>query len=197
MQANENVELITEADYLAGEKVSEIKHEFVTGQVIAMAGASMNHERIAGNLYVNFSFHLKNDTCEPFGSDMKLRTPSGNYRYPDCMVVCDSQDINEDFTISPKIIVEVISHSTRKADEQIKRLEYMNIPTLEEYVLIEQDYVDVCVLRKRQHWQPCHYFLGDEVTFEAIDLTLPVVEIYNRVVNEDMAQWLKSVQSST
>ena len=50
--------------------------------------------------------------------------------------------------------VEVISHSTRKIDEQIKRLEYMNIPTLKEYVMIEQDYVDICVLRKNQHWQP-------------------------------------------
>ena len=154
----------------------------------------MNHERIAGNVYRKFGDHLENSPCEPFGSDMQVHTPSGSYRYPDCMVVCDSQSDNDTFTETPVILVEVISHSTRKTDEQTKRLEYMNIPSLLEYVIIEQDYVDVCVFRKNQHWQPTHYFLGDDVVFESIDLTLPVAAVYQRVVNDDMGAWLENQQ---
>ncbi|MCJ8272653.1 MAG: Uma2 family endonuclease [Psychrosphaera sp.] len=166
----------------------------VNGEVFAMAGAKMNHERIAGNVYRKFGDHLENSPCEPFGSDMQVHTPSGSYRYPDCMVVCDSQSDNDTFTETPVILVEVISHSTRKTDEQTKRLEYMNIPSLLEYVIIEQDYVDVCVFRKNQHWQPTHYFLGDDVVFESIDLTLPVAAVYQRVVNDDMGAWLENQQ---
>lgn len=185
---------ISEDEYLAGEAISETKHEYVDGDVYAMAGASMNHERIANNFIIKCGIHLANSPCEPFGSDLKLRTPTGNYRYPDCMVVCDSTTANEVYTKTPMIVVEVISRSTRKTDEQIKRLEYMNIPGLKEYVLIEQDFVDICVLRQSQHWQPAHYFLGDDITFESIDLTLPVAELYHRVVNQDMTDWLQNSQ---
>ena len=67
---------------------------------------------------------------------------------------------------------------------------YLKIPTLREYVLIEQDFVDVEVVRKSQNWQSFHYFLGDEVTFEPIDLTLSVEAIYQRVQNSDVIEFL-------
>jgi Uma2 family endonuclease len=83
-----------------------------------------------------------------------------------------------------------LSKSTRRIDETTKRFNYINIPTLQEYVLIEQDFVDIEVVRRSEGWQPKHYFLGDEVTFESIGLTLPVEEIYQRVKNQDMAEFL-------
>lgn len=194
MQTNKRSHYLSEEGYLAGEKVSEIKHEYVDGDVYAMAGASKNHERLAGNIYRKFGNHLENSPCEPFASDMKVRTPNASYRYPDCMVVCDDTSGDEYYAATPIILVEVISRSTRKTDEQIKRLEYMNIVTLKEYVLIEQDYVDVTVFRKSNRWLPTHYFLGEEVTFDSIELTLSVEEIYHRVVNEDMDEWLEGKQ---
>jgi Uma2 family endonuclease len=194
MPATKQTEFLSEKEYLDGEMVSDIKHEYVDGEVYAMAGASKNHERIAGNLFGEFRTHLKNSPCEPFGSDLRLRTPTGNYRYPDCMVVCEDDGLDDYYTQSPVIVVEVISRSTRKTDEQIKRLEYINIATLKEYVVIEQDFVDVTVYRRSDDWRSTHYFLGDDITFESIDLTLPVAEIYHRVVNLDMEEWLQSLQ---
>lgn len=187
---------LSEAEYLKGELNSEIKHEFVNGDVFAMAGASKNHDRIAGNVFAELRSHLKGSPCEPFGSDLKVRTPSGSYYYPDCMVVCENDDDDEYFTQTPVILVEVISRSTRKNDEQIKRLEYINIPTLKEYVLIEQDFVDVTVYRQSEDWHSTHYFLGDEITFESIGLTLAVADIYDRVVNQDMKDWLNGDKSA-
>mgnify|MGYP001944438638 CR=1 FL=1 len=187
--------LLTESEYLRGELLSEIKHEFVDGQVYAMAGASANHGRISGNIFRKFGNHLENSPCETHMSDMKVKTPSGNYRYPDVLVVCDNNYINDSYaTETPTILVEVISKSTRKTDEQIKRMEYINIPTLQEYVIIEQDFVDIAVFRKSDDWRHTNYFLGDEIHFESINLTVSVEEIYHRVQNEDMAAFIEQKQ---
>jgi len=192
MSAVKNISLIREEDYLKNELNSEVKHELVDGHVYAMAGASENHDRISGNIYRKFGNHLEKSPCEPFTSDMKLKTSTGNFRYPDCMVVCDKDDENQFYKTKPVILVEVLSRSTRKADEKDKLIEYINIPTLQEYVLIEQDYVDITVYRKSDNWHSVHYFLGETLYFESIDLTLSVEEIYHRVQNDDMAEFLSS-----
>ena len=172
-------------DYLQGELISETKHEYMDGQVYAMAGASRNHERIAGNVYRKIGNHLENHPCEPFASDMKVKA-GNNFFYPDVMVVCDEQNPQEYYTASPVLIVEVLSKNTRRKDETTKRLAYFNITSLQEYVLIEQDIVDVEVCRRSKGWVSEHFFMGDEVCFESIGLTLTVEEIYARVDNEDV-----------
>jgi Uma2 family endonuclease len=80
-------------------------------------------------------------------------------------------------------------------DETVKLLSYINIPSLQEYVLIEQDYIDIQVIRRNESWLPRHYFLGDEITFESINLTLSVEEIYARVHNEEMLEFLSNQAS--
>ncbi len=182
---------LTPEEYLAGEPSSEVKHELVDGHAYAMAGASANHERISVNVLSEFRNHLKTSSCEPFSSDMKVRVRD-NFYYPDVLVECNFDESEPYFTKTPVIIVEVISKSTRKTDEQTKRIEYINMPSLQEYVIIEQDYVDVAVFRKSDSWQPTHYFLGEEVQFESIDLSLSVEEIYHRVQNEEMTQFIES-----
>ena len=145
-----------------------------------------------GIFFAEFRSHLKGSNCESFGTDLKIKTPSGSFRYPDCMVVCSDDSENEYYTTLPKIIVEVLSRSTRKVDETAKLIEYINIPTLEEYVIIEQYVVDVTVYRKSDDWRSAHYFLGDEIHFESIDLALSVEDIYDRVQNEDVIEFLGS-----
>ena len=188
MSAVKEVNLISVEAYLKEELTAKVKHEYVNGDVYAMAGASENHDYISGNIYRKFGNHLENSPCRPFTSDIKVKTAKGNFRYPDCMVVCEADNENSHYKTKPVILVEVLSRSTRKIDEKYKLLEYINIPTLKEYVLIEQDFVDIEVFRKKDNWFPMHYFLGDEVTFESIDLTLIVEEIYHRVNNEDMIE---------
>lgn len=189
-----NINIVTEEDYLQGELISEIKHELIDGYVYAMAGASANHERITGNIYRKFGNHLEGLPCEPFGSDMKVKA-GGNFFYPDVIVDCHFDDSQPYYAQSPIIIVEVLSKATRKIDETVKLLSYINMPSVQEYVLIEQDYVDIQVIRRNESWLPRHYFLGDEITFESIHLTLSVEEIYARVHNEEMLEFL-SAQTS-
>lgn len=191
MSAVKPIEKISAEAYLQWELASQVKHELIDGQVYAMAGVSANHERIAVNVLSEFAGHLRNSPCEPFGSDMKLRIKE-NFFYPDVMVDCHFDESEPYYTETPLIIVEVLSRSTRKMDETYKLMAYINIPSLQEYVLIEQDVADITVLRRSDGWVPKHYFLGDSISFEAIGLTLAVEDIYRRVQNQDVVEFLNA-----
>lgn len=181
---------ISVEEYLQQELTGEVKHELIDGHVYAMTGASANHNRLSTNVLIEFKSHLKNSPCEAFGPDLKLRINS-NFFYPDVMVVCHFDEAEPYFTSAPVIIVEVLSKTTRKTDKTTKLMSYINIPSLQEYVLIEQEFVDIEVFRRSNDWHSSHYFLGDTVTFAAINLTLSVQDIYHRVHNEDMVEFLK------
>jgi Uma2 family endonuclease len=191
---NDQYTLITEEEYLKRELASEIKHEYIDGYVYAMSGASKNHDRIAGNLYGEIRAHLKNSHCEPFTSDMKVKGGT-KYFYPDVTVVCEDKTQAEYYTESPTLLVEVLSKSTRRRDEKLKCMIYRTIPTLQEYILIEQDFVDVEVCRRSEGWVSNHYFLGEDVTFESIGLTVSVEEIYARVENDDVRTYFEEKQA--
>ncbi|CAK8713203.1 Putative restriction endonuclease domain-containing protein [Candidatus Electrothrix gigas] len=188
---------ISEQEYLDGELLSEVKHEFIDGSVYAMAGASADHGRIAGNLFAAFLHHLRKQKspCEPFQADMKVKTGT-KYFYPDILISCEQEE-NDYYRNAPLLIVEVVSQSTRKKDNTIKRQSYQSLPSLEEYVLIEQDFVDIEVCRRSKHWWPEHYYLGDTVHFASIDLTLSVEDIYARVMNDDMQAHRKNATGTT
>ena len=89
MSTEKSQELIRVEEYLQNEQNSEVRHEYVDGRVYAMGGASPNHYRITGNIAREFGNHLKGSPCEPFTADMSLKTPTGQYRYPDVLVTCD------------------------------------------------------------------------------------------------------------
>jgi Uma2 family endonuclease len=190
MATARQVTFISEEDYLEGEKITELKHEYVDGHIYAMAGAHSNHNSLALNISSEFKNHLKGKPCRAYMSDMKVRLNNGSkYYYPDVLVNCPP--VNGYFTETPRLIVEVLSNSTRRIDETEKRMAYMQIETLEEYVLIAQDFVQIEVIRKSEGWKSAKYFLGDEVTFTSIGLTLSVEAIYDGVDNADMVDWLK------
>lgn len=182
-------------DYLAGELLSDIKHEYIDGQVYAMSGASRNHDRIALNIGSELRTHLRGKPCEPFTSDVKVRVGK-HFFYPDSMVVCDEIEPHQYYSETQVLIVEVLSKSTRRIDETLKRRLYQTIPTLQEYVLIEQDIVDVEVCRRSEGWVSNHYFLGDQAWFESVDLTLDVAEIYARVDNDDVKTFIAEQQAA-
>ncbi|MEN9424197.1 MAG: hypothetical protein RL122_1580 [Pseudomonadota bacterium] len=188
----EKFDYLSIEDYLAGEKISEIRHEYVDGQVYAMAGGSLKHNLIAANISGLLWSHLRGTSCVPLSSDMLLKTLGKRFRYPDVVVVCDD-DASDDDQIreSPILIIEVLSKSTRKKDKGEKRLEYLAIPSLLEYVLIEQDFAEVEVQRRSASWQSAYYFLGDEVVLESVNATLSVEAIYERVKNDDVLAWLE------
>lgn len=185
------IAMISEEEYLQGEATSEIKYEYIDGYVYAMSGAKAAHNRIAGNIHAAFHAHLKGKSCQPYISDMKVKVGS-KYFYPDVLVDCSNITDDSTFTESPRILVEVLSKSTRRMDETTKRVAYMQIETLQEYVLVEQDIVDIEVVRRSHGWLPEHYYLGDEITFASINLTISVEEIYDRIQNADIVEWLQA-----
>ncbi|MDX2505218.1 MAG: Uma2 family endonuclease [Gammaproteobacteria bacterium] len=194
MNLSHKAKLLSVQDYLKSELTSPVKREFINGDVYAMAGASTNHNRIVANILRELGVHLKNTSCEPFASDMKLQV-ADNFFYPDSLVVCDHEANDAGIIDAPLIVVEVLSKSTRQIDHTLKRTAYQQLPSLMEYIVIEQDLVDIEVCRRKNHWQSEHYYLGDEVFFESINLTLSVADIYDRVVNSDMKQYLENLEA--
>jgi Uma2 family endonuclease len=183
---------LSEQDYLEGELISDIKHELIEGHTYAMAGASANHNRITMMLARKFGEHLENTPCEPFASDMKVKV-KGDFFYPDVLVACQQEEAY--YTESPILIIEILSKSTRQKDLSLKKLRYQSLASLQEYVVIEQDFVEIELFRRQNHWQSEHYFLGDKVYFSSIDLTISVETIYSRVVNEEMSDFYKKLNS--
>lgn len=179
---------LSEQDYLDSESASPVKREYIAGQIYAMAGAGYNHNCIAANMLREFSTHLKGTPCATFMADIKVKIGK-DYVYPDVLVDCSKMTGSDLFATSPVVIVEVLSRSTRKTDTTTKLLRYINLPSLQEYVLIEQDIVSVQVLRRRNNWLSEYYFVGDEVKFEAIGLSLKVEDIYDRVDNTDINEF--------
>ncbi len=178
---------MTEAEYLVSEPHSETKREYIDGRAYAMAGATRNHLRISANVLGEFRNHLKGTPCEAVQSDLKVKL-SKDYVYPDVVVDCNNTN-KDGLTDNPIIIVEVLSKSTRKRDLTIKLIQYINLPSLQECVLIEQDIVRVQVLRKKNAWKLEEYSLGDSITFESIELTLTVEDIYERVDNNEINEF--------
>ncbi len=182
--------VISTEDYLNGELQSEIKHEYMDGQVYAMAGASVNHNRISRNFLKKLAIKLP-ESCEVFSSDLLVRTTATRYRYPDLVVLCDDEGTEGDdqFITQPVLIIEVLSKSTRQQDKGTKRTEYLSLPSLQEYVLVEQDFVEVEVLRRSQGWRSENYYLGQIVVLESVGIELNVADLYERVDNADMVQF--------
>jgi len=178
----------SEQEYLDGEQISDVRHEYINGGIFAMSGAKATHNRISGNIFGEIRSQLKNSSCDTFAADMKVEVDA-NYFYPDVMVDCSELDGEALFSQSPTIIVEVLSRLTRKLDETIKKIAYLNIPTLQEYVLVEQDVADVEIFRKNDDWRSSHYFLGDIIEFTSLDISIDVAEIYARVKNQDVLDW--------
>ncbi len=181
--------LISEEEYLSEELLSDVRHEYIDGEVYAIVGAHKYHNLITGEMFRIFANHLLGKPCQPYASDMKVKIEK-KFFYPDVMVDCSQED-TEYYVEKPSIIVEVLSKSTRRRDKTEKRLAYFQISTLQEYILIEQDFVEI-EFWSRDHenrWQQSVYYLGDDLTFEAIGLTVAVEEVYRQVQNADMLAW--------
>ena len=139
MTALEKQRLISEADYLAGELVSTVKHEYLGGILHAMAGAGNQHNDIVVNITSALHARLRGRPCRPYNSDTKVRLRLGSqirYDYPDASVVCRPNPPEDSFYDEPVVIVEVLSPSTRRIDMTEKQEAYLTIPSLLVYLLV-------------------------------------------------------------
>jgi Uma2 family endonuclease len=189
--------LMSEQAYLDGELLSDIRHEYIEGEVYAMFGAHKYHNQIVMTVSNVFYNHLLGKPCQPYASDMKVKIDR-KYFYPDVMVDCSQVDADY-YIEQPSIIVEVLSKSTRQHDKTVKRLAYFQIASLKEYVLIEQDFVEIEFWSRDEnnYWQQSVYYLGDDMTFQSIELTVSVEDIYRQVKNADMLAWWEREKTET
>jgi len=184
MQLNYAQYFISEDEYLQGELVADSKHEYLDGEVYAIAGASENHNLLAGNIFAELKTKLKGSPCRTFMADMKVKAEHAFF-YPDVMVVCERDDASEYYKQAPVIIVEVLSKATRKFDQTLKRQRYQALPSLEEYVLIAQDMRRIECYRRDDSWDLALYQQQGCVHFKAIDLELPIEDIYDGIALTD------------
>ena len=174
-------EKVSVEDYLAGELVSLERHEYIGGDLYAMAGASEDHSLISLNIAAALHGHLRGKPCKVFMNDMKAKVWAQLqlFYYPDIMVVCDPTDDNAYFKSRPRVIIEVVSESTRNTDEREKLLTFMQLPSLEEYVLVEQDKVQITIHRRDVEWMP-DMLAGKEAVLhlKALGFSMPLGEVY-------------------
>lgn len=134
---------MTEAEYLEFDRASDIKHEFVNGEVYSMAGASLAHNLIVGNTVTALNNQLANSPCLVSTSDMRVKiSQRRSYRYPDVTIICDDPELDDshyDILMNPTVLIEVLSPSTALIDRNEKLREYRQIVSAREYLLISQD----------------------------------------------------------
>ncbi len=133
-------------EYLEWELQTEHKNEYLNGQIFAMAGVSIPHGQIAGNIFGNLFSKIKGGPCRIYGSDVRVRTEGASmYTYPDVVVACGEIKLQKykgtDTLLNPIVIFEVLSPSPEKYDRRKKFQMYREISTLQEYILVSQDKV--------------------------------------------------------
>lgn len=173
---------MTFAEYLEFEEQARTRHEYIAGEIFAMSGVTKRHNRIAGSFYRAFAAHLKGAPCDAYVSDVKVKVRVNrdiHAYYPDVMVACGRDAEDDRYVADPKLIVEVLSTSTAGVDRHEKRVAYREIPTLEEYVIVAQESVEVTVLRRAQDWRPVVLdSLESSLELQSIVLALPLAQIY-------------------
>ena len=178
-------EQITPEEYLAGEKLAEVRHEYVDGHVYAMAGTSDEHNRIVVNLGSELRAALRGKRCEPFTVDVKVKIPpafADAFYYPDVMVVCDPTDNAKYFRERPTVIFEILSPDTERTDRREKAIAYRQISTIQNYILVEQDRLAMTVLHRAEDGWRKEELEGQDAVLRlaSIGVELPLAAIYER-----------------
>lgn len=150
---------LTEAEYLANENASEFRSEFYDGEVFAMTGGSVKHNRIKENLAIEIGSRLKGGKCQSFSSDQRVKVQdTGFIAYPDIVIVCGEPNLDETDAysiVNPQVIIEILSPSTQRRDRVFKFGHYQQIPSLKEYILVSQTDMDTehMVRNENDRWE--------------------------------------------
>jgi len=184
----------TPEEYLQMERAAAFKSEYYRGEIFAMAGASLNHNRIVSNAIfaIRDSLRKKEKACEVFPSDLRVHIPQNTlYTYPDVSVICGAPqfaDDNFDVITNPIVLVEVLSESTKNYDRGEKFKLYRDLPSLQNYLLIAPDspLVEVFSKKEAQLWE-LHIYqnLSEIISIASLAIEVPMQELYLNVNFEE------------
>ncbi len=176
---------MTVEEYLAWELCQELRYEYCNGDVFAMAGGTKNHDEIAFNLRSALVSQVREQGCNMSGLDVKVLVRKGlSYRYPDLSISCDARDqANDTFYEFPTLIAEVLSPVTESVDRIDKFKEYIQISTLQDYLLVSAEQIRVECYRRGEGrmWLYFQYEAGDTITLDSIGAELPIEQIYEGI----------------
>lgn len=185
MIAHPQTTYLAPEDYLLAEASRVEKHEYINGEVYAMAGAEDAHVTISLNVAALLRSHVRRSGCRVFITDMKARIEELNiYYYPDVLVTCDPRDREStSFKRYPCLIVEVLSASTEAFDRGDKFADYQHLESLQEYVLINQKRQRVECFRRNPEglWVLQSYHPGDTVQLTSLGFECAIEELYEDV----------------
>ena len=191
---------LTPAEYIAAERKATLKSEYLSGEIVAMSGASNEHNLITMNTAAGLYNQVTERGCRIYASDMRIGIGAGvSYFYPDVVVVCDEprfEDDAFDTLINPEVIVEVLSPSTEAYDRGEKSARYRQLESLQEYVLISQDKVQVeHYLRQGKQWVLSEFSILENVLpLVSIGAELSLNQIY-RFVDLETDNTLQTTRS--
>ena len=178
---------LTPEEYLAWERKAPFKNEYLSGQILAMSGASRAHNLITGNIFNGIYNQLMNREYEVYISKMRVKaSPITSYFYPDVAVVCDEPRFEDDVfdtLLNPTVVVEVLSRSTAAYDKGEKFEVYKQIASLQEYILVSQERVNVeRHFRIGTQWRAIEFQeLADVLPLDSIHCELLLSHIYRRI----------------
>jgi Uma2 family endonuclease len=173
------------AEYLAAEKRNDFKSEFFNGEMFAMAGATIPHNRVNENLSIHIGSQLIRGACQSFSSDLRVQVErTGLYTYPDLVIVCgeiETAEEDENTVTNPRVLFEVLSPSTELYDRTTKFRHYQQIPSLREYVVVSQS-EPLCERFSRQEngeWSVAS-FVGLEAVLElrSVPVRVTLTDLY-------------------
>jgi Uma2 family endonuclease len=173
------------------EEAATEKHEYYRGEVFAMSGAKVPHNRISSNVLIGLGTRLKGKQCQPFNSDQRIHIEANTlFTYPDVSVVCgEVQTLNGDNwnLLNPTVIIEVLSPSTKNYDRGEKFFLYRDIPSLQEYLLIDSEHIHAEIFRRSAKGWELEEFknIADSLVFSSIEMLLPLAEVYDGVPFSD------------
>ncbi|KKJ00358.1 Uma2 family endonuclease [Prochlorothrix hollandica] len=180
---------MTPADYLAWEVQQETRHEYLQGEVYAMAGGTLAHNDITINLISLLKAHLKGTSCKVRASDAQVCIGDRScYFYPDVVVSCNPQDNRaRRFIEFPCVIIEVLSPTTEHYDRGQKFHHYRRLETLRDYLLVSSDRLNVELfhLSDGQKWEFTPYEPDDRVQLASLDFECSIAQIYEDIIFPD------------
>ena len=185
MAASASQRHYTLEDYLGVEEASGVRHEFLDGQIFAMAGGTPEHAALSAGIVVLLGAKLRGGPCRPYSADLRVRVlATGLATYPDAAVICgevERDPVSPTHVTNPRVIVEVLSASTEEYDRGEKREHYQRIDALREYVLIAQDRrrVEVFARGPGGEWEHRVSTAGDIVELPSLGMTFAADELYD------------------